>query len=490
MKRRKIVIVVLAILAGALVLVIGASNVFLKTGLLRSLINKGPESTWVDYRSASSFWPGRARVKGFRLRDRDTGAEWIFELEDGRLTYSVMALLRRRLHVTSLRGRGLTFRARNRLSKDAATTERAVGLPPIAGFPDPPLRSPADIPKKPRTGKEFTIHVEDLSVDPVREIWVDTWRFEGEAKIAGGFLLEPKLRAEVFPSALEVRGGALRAGSEPAASEIRGALKALVHPWQTRESPGSKMLRFLTGEANLKGTLGSATLVNQLIGDLPGTRIEKAAGDARVEAALDKGIARGKIALSVPDAVVRALDVRLRGKLDVEARIARLDIEKGGVEVSGGHANLTEATVTDEGKAHPWWARVALQEARSQADSPAVLVSRLTVRAQDARPLMLLLNAKLPDWARDFLAMEGLQATAQVRFGKSLLEIRRLDAAGGKARIQGDYRVRSKAKRGTFLIERGLLAIGVGIENEKTELRILGPRKWFEERTGREPAED
>lgn len=489
MKRRKIVIAAFAILAGALVLVIGASNVFLKTGLLRSLINNGPESTWVDYRSASSFWPGRVRVKGFLLRDRDDSAEWIFELEDGRLTYSVMALLRRRFHVTKLRGRGLTFRARNRLTKDAATPERTAGLPPIAGLPDPPLLSPVG-PDTPRTGKEFTIHIEDISVDPVREIWVDTWRYEGEAKVTGGFLLEPNLRAEVFSSALQVRGGALRAGSEPAVSEIRGALGALIHPWLTRDFPGSKMVPFITGEADLKGHLESATLVNQLIGELPGTRIEKAAGDARVEAALDKGMARGKIALSAPDAVVQALDMRLRGKLDVEARIARLDIEKGGAELSGGHANLTEATLTDEGKAHPWWAHVKLQEAKSQGASPAVLVSHLTARARDARPLMPLLNTKLPDWAQDFLAMEGLQATAQVRFGKSLIEIRRLNAAGGKVRIQGDYRVRGKAKRGTFLIDRGLLTVGVGVENEKTELRILAPRKWFEERTGREPAED
>jgi hypothetical protein len=488
-KYRRIILVALAVLAGLLLLFIAAANVILSTGLLRSAVDNGPDRTWISYRSARSLWPGRARVTNFKIRDRDQSAEWIFELDEARVTYSVIGLLRKRFHVTEVRGRGLTFRARNRLAKDAATPERLALLPPIFGFPDPPLLKSGEA-KPPRTGKEWTIHVEKISVDPVREIWVDSWRYNGEGKATGGFLLQPKLRAEVFPSALELRGGALRSGKDEVAGEIRGALGCVVHPWQTREYPGSKMLRFIKGEGSVKGEIRSASLVNRLIGDLPGTRLEKARGNATVKAALDRGIASGEVGLVAPDAVLRALDVRLRGKLDLAVRIARLDIGKGGVQLSGGHVKLTGATITEEGKTHPWWAYVNVQEGKSQPDSPALLKSRLTVRAKDARPLLLLLNAKLPEWARNLLTMEGLTASANVRFGKSSIEIRRLDASGGKARIQGDYRAKGAAKRGTFLIDAGALAVGVGVDGGKTELRILGPKKWFEERTGREPAED
>lgn len=489
MRNRKIVLVALAVLAGVLLLYIAAANVFLSTDLLRSAVNNGPDHTWIGYRSARSLWPGRARVTDFKIRDRDQNAEWIFELDEARVTYSLIGLLRKRFHVTGVRGRGLTFRARNRLAKEAATPERLALLPPIFGFPDPPLLKPGEE-KRPPTGKEWTIHVEKIAVDPMREIWVDSWRYDGDGKVTGGFLLQPKLRAEVFPSTLELRGGALRSGKEEVAAQIRGALGCVVHPWQTREYPGSKMLRFIKGEGSVKGELRSAKLVNGVIGDLPGTRLEKVRGNATVKAALDGGIGSGEIGLAAPDVVLRALDVRLRGKLDLAVRIARLDIGKGGVQLSGGHVKLTEATVTEEGKTHPWWTYVDVQEAKSQPDSPAVLKSRLTVKAKDARPLLLLLNAKLPEWARNLLTMEGLTASANVRFGKSSIEIRRLDASGGKVRIQGDYRAKGADKRGTFLIDAGALAVGVGVDGGKTELQILGPKKWFEERTGREPAED
>lgn len=489
MKSRKIILIALAVLAGLLLLFIAAANLFLSTELLRSAVNKGPDNTWIGYRSARSLWPGRARVTDFKIRDRDLKAEWIFELEEARITYSVVGLLRKRFHVTGVRGKGLTFRARNRLTKEAATPEHLALLPPIFGFPDPPLLKPGEA-KPPRTGKEWTIHLEKIAVDPVREIWVDSWRYNGDGKVTGGFLLQPKLRAEVFPSALELRGGAHRSGKEEVAAEIRGALGCVVHPWQTRQFPGSKMLRFIQGEARVKGEIRSANFVNRLIGDLPGTRLEKVRGNVTVKAALDGGIGSGEIGLVAPDVALRALDVRLRGKLDLETRIARLDIEKGGVQLSGGHVKLTEATVTEEGKTHPWWGHVNVQEGKSQPGSPAVLKSRLTVRAKDARPLLLLLNAKLPEWARELLTMEGLTASANVRFGRSSIEIRRLDASGGKVRIQGDYRAKGAAKRGTFLIDAGALAVGVGVDGGKTELRILGPKKWFEERTGREPAED
>ena len=98
---------------------------------------------------------------------------------------------------------------------------------------------------------------------------------------------------------------------------------------------------------------------------------------------------------------------------------------------------------------------------------------------------------KIPGWARKLLDLEEvLTARGSVRIGKGLVEIRRMTARTGKIRVYGDYRAKRSSKYGTFLIDSGLLSVGVGIDPEKTELDVLGPRKWFRKHAGWEPAKD
>jgi Xaa-Pro aminopeptidase len=82
---------------------------------------------------------------------------------------------------------------------------------------------------------------------------------------------------------------------------------------------------------------------------------------------------------------------------------------------------------------------------------------------------------------------EELVARAAVRVGKSLAELHRLAARAGKARIYGEYVARGSSKTGTFLVDAGLLSVGVGLSGREKKVRIFGPRKWFRERTGWEP---
>ena len=121
----------------------------------------------------------------------------------------------------------------------------------------------------------------------------------------------------------------------------------------------------------------------------------------------------------------------------------------------------------------------------------ALFTTTASARARDSRPLFRIVGVKLPKWVGRLLDLDdGLSARASVRIGRALVEIRRMTARTGKLGIDGDYLARGRAKKGTFLIDSGLLSVGVGIEGGKTELDVLGPRKWFRERAGWEPAKD
>ena len=314
-KRTRRLLIGLAIALVVLYLVyVGVAYSFLSTDRLRSLVNKDPDRTSIEYQSATSFWPGRARVRNFRIRDRDLEAEWMFELEDARISFSTLGLLRRRLHVTSLSGSGSTFRARNRLTpREAGNAEILARIPPIPGFPDPPRLDPTER-KPPLTGKEWSIRVDDLDVKAMRELWVNAYRYVGDGRLTGAFRLEPKIAAEIVRAELTTEGGRLRTGEQSLAEDVKAKIQGKVEPWDPREHPGKRMLRFVTGNAEATARLGSMDLINELLGDLAGTKFERGGGILAVRGRVEKGVASGSVDLDAPRLALRIVDVAFRGK--------------------------------------------------------------------------------------------------------------------------------------------------------------------------------
>ncbi|MDQ5856662.1 MAG: hypothetical protein M3542_00065 [Acidobacteriota bacterium] len=489
-RARRAVIVLAAAVLVAYLGYVGTAWYFLSTGRLKALVNKTPDRTSIEYRSASSVWPGRARVKNFRIRDRDLKAEWTFELEDARISFSVLGLVRRRLHVTSLSGSGATFRARNRLTpREAADPERLAPLPPIPGFPDPPRLQPGEH-KPPKTGKEWTIRVDDIEIDPLREIWVNAYRYAGDGRLTGAFFLQPKIHAQVVGGELTTEGGTLSTGKDSLAEDVKASVRGKVDAWNPREFPGTRMLRFVSGEAQVTARLPDMDLVNQLLGDLAGTRFERGGGALAVRGTVERGVAQGSVDLDAPRLALRIVDVGFRGRLAARANFSGLDLLKGGALLTGGYLNLTDATVSGTGEgARPWWMKVSFLPGRLRPERGVLLTGAVSARARDGRPFLALVKG-LPGWLEKRFDVEGLAGRARIRLGESLVDVERLTARAGDFRIDGEYRARGASRSGTFLVDAGLISVGIGISGGKTELDVLGPRRWFRKRTGWEPAQD
>jgi hypothetical protein len=496
-ERRKSRVPRVAIALVAVVLLIAVAvlivpNHLLRSDFIRSQLNESPDSGLLDYESASSRWPGTIHVKNFRFRDRDPKAEWSVELAEADLTYSLADLLRRRFHVTRVTGRGLVFHARNRLTRAEAERPRARLLPPIAGFPDPPLLS-QPTPKPPPTGKEWTVRIENLSIDSVREVWIDDYRFTGNALLTGGFFLHPNQQAEIYPTELASETGVLRSGNQVLAEDLRAKFAARLPAWDPRQLSGSQVLRLVIGNAEATMGLPTAELVNRLIGEPAGTRLEKGSGRMTVKASVERGVASGVIEYSSRDLALSILDVEMRGRFEARMALSGVHLETlGGGRLDNGRLNLTDAVLFDpDGTSHPWWGRIDFSRGAFRPKTEALFTTTATARSRDSRPLLRIVGLKIPKWARKLLDLESvLTARGSVRIGHGLVEIRRMTARTGKVRIDGDYRAKGSAKSGTFLIDSGLLSVGVGIDGAKTELDVLGPRKWFRQRAGWEPAKD
>ena len=483
-------IALLVVLAACLIYAVylAAANILLSGGRLSSLINDGPNETWVGYASASSVWPGRARAKSVLVRDRDSKAEWALVLEDARFSFSVLDLLRRRFHVTSLRGTGLTFHARNRLTREEAADRRRVALlPPIPGFPDPPLLVPGEK-KAPPTGEEWSIRIDDIDVGPLREIWVDAYRYEGDGRLTGAFFLQPKIHALVFPSTLTTRGGTLRSGGESLAKDVAATLGCVIDAWDPMKFPGSRMLAFVTGEMEAHARLDSPELVQRALGELGGVKLQTGRGRLAVRGAVKHGVANATVDYSAPDLALRMFDVRLKGKLEGRGELSQVSLEKGGFHLNGGHVKLSDATISEgAGATRRWWTRLDFAPGDFRSANSTVLTTTVSVRALNAKPFLALIHTKLPAWTGKLFDLEGLAGHARLKLGKSLAEVRGLNAQVGDFHIDGEYQARGAARKGTFLIDTGPLSLGIGLNGATTEYRFLGARSWFRERTGREP---
>jgi len=483
---------ILSVLAGALLLAVGvlasyfiAANVLIWTRLLRALINDGPEKVSVEYSSAYSLWPGHVRVRDLRIRDRGIATEWLIVLDKGRASISLFDLLRGRFHPTRIRGKGLALRVRSRLTPEEATPLRLSFLPPIPGFPAPPLREPGERARLP-TGREWTIRLEDVAVDAVREIWVNDYHYTGDATLTGAMLLHPRRRFEVFPTSLEVRSGTLRLSEEPLAASVRARLDAVIHPYDLRGASGVTILRYLTGTGWVAGRIESLHFLNGMLNTPPTLRLEGGTGTLAAELSLDMGYGKGALDFSAQGVEAVMPDAVMTGEAEGQLRLARLDLESGLADFAGSHLEVRNVLVKrgDETPS-PWWGRLELVAGDLRTGPQRVLYAHVDLRAQNARPLYRLLNANLPPWAEWLLKMEGVTATADVALARSFVDVKSLEARGGAFHILGRYHAAKEASDGAFLIDAGPLSLGVGISGGESQLQLVGARNWFREHMAR-----
>jgi hypothetical protein len=485
----------LAVVAGSLALAFGllavyglAANLLIRTRLLRALINHGPDTISVEYGSAYSLLPGRVRVRDLRIRDRGVATEWVIALDRGRGSISLVDLLRKRFHTTRIRGSGLTVRVRSRLTPEQATPDRLAFLPPIAGFPAPKLRDPGEQAPLP-TGREWTIRLDDVAVDAVEEIWVNEYHYTGDGTLTGAMLLHPRLRFEVFPTALEVRSGTLRLSEEPLAGSLQAHLGGVIHPYDLRHAPGDAALLAMTGGGRGTGRIESIHFLNGLLNTPPSLSLEGGTGTLAAELSLDQGSGTGALDFSAQGAKAVMPDAAMTGEAEGRLRLARLDLHGGQADFTGSHLEVRKVLVK---RGHetpwPWWGILTLGAADLRTGPPRVLYAHADLRAQNAQPLYRLLNAKLPPWAEWLLKMEGVTATADVALARSFVDVKSLEAQGGAFHILGRYHAVRGKKDGAFLIDAGPLALGIGLSGGESEIVLAGARIWFRDQAARQVA--
>ena len=464
------------LLAGAFLLAHMLVTRWLLSGpRLRAWINTSPETTLIEYDEAVSTVPGTLRLKNLRIRGSDANVEWIVRLAEARAEYSILALLSRTFRVQRVSGSGLTFRLRQKLDRRDAHHLPAAELPPIEGFSDPPWRKPE--PEEPAavdSGDPWTVEVGGIGIDRFEEIWLDGYHFEGSARLRGAFRLRPGRLARVGPADVDFASGTLRVAGHPLLDAVAGGIHAAIAPWDPRVVRGGAVWRNVDARIDFHGPGGHLDFLNAFLRDSREPRFEGGQGVFSAQGAIDRGKASGRAHLASRGGRARLSGLQLTGSARVSLRIPSWDLERGPVDLSGSALQLTDVAASGAADSREWWARLDLPKARVRDG----LEADLKLECRDARPLLAALGVGLPRWTRGLLTLEGLTAEAGVMLASARTRVRGLEARGGKFHILGEYARDGGDEEGVFLLESGLLRVGVGAGG-RASVRVFAPRRWY-----------
>jgi hypothetical protein len=448
---------------------------------LRAWVNTSPEELLLDYDSASSWVPGQLHVRGLTLRGSDENVQWFFRIEDATISISLLDLLARRFHATSVQARGLVFHLREKEEAGEVSSAHAERLPKIPGFSDPPRVSGGNAPPSgPESagGRFWSVWVENLVADPVSDLWIEIYRFRGRGRITGGFFLHPHREARVGPARVQFLAGDIAlAPGQPLLSSASGSADCTIASYDPESVHGGEVWQRISGTIRLEGRLSDIRFLNHFLRRSPEPRLEGEGGKAHGELRVTGGIGTGSAAFETP-LVARYARGALAGQASGWLAIPRWDFAHDDLEISGSRLELADvATAGTPRDEREWWGRFEIAAGRLAWG----LAARVSAQCRDARPLYTALGADLPAWAQRVLKLDDVRATARIRLRRDFLDVEDLEGTGGRFRFRGRYREERSDRSGAFLLETGPLAVGVSIQGPSSRVKLIGARKWFEE---------
>lgn len=443
----------LAGLLGLAGLAVLATNVLLRTRLLRTLVNAEPDALFVDYRGAASWFPGHLSFDSLTLRSSDRNVQFEAALDGVTLRVSLADLLRRQFHPTRLRARTLRFRLRERLTREEATPARLARYPRIEGFADPPLLLTTPPPPEPAR-LPWRVTIDDVRIAKVEEIWIDAWRWNGEATVGGGFDLLPGLEARVGPARLEIAAGRLRHGIAKVGGRTRGAVWCEIPLFTTKTRPGDEVWKILSGGSDLRGDLAGFEFLSP---DSGGPSLAGGEGSLLARVRLRHGVGLARLSVMAHDLTVREGKRVFTGTAQIELHAPKVDFPRAEVSLAGTKVVLSGVAV-EGAPGRPWAATFSTPAARlflADGSFDAMLDGSLL----DARPIVAQMPHGLGRWAANLLHLEHLRATGRLAAGPGRLALTSLRVSAGNFSLEGNYHAGPGPSHGQFRATKGKLSI-------------------------------
>lgn len=307
------------LLAGTLLI---AENVFINTGL-RVLINMQPDRTRITWSRALTIVPGEVEVWDLAIRVQDARAQWLLEADHASGVIDLAALTEYRFSAHALRGEGGRFllRVRRDTPREAGGPD---ATPPIEGFENPPVLSPEVAYGPP--ARLFRIELEDLVVEHVRELWLEDYRFVGDAQVSGGVELLHDAWLEVKDLKLAVASGSVNLGEEPIASAIEGQIDLALRGVNPADYEGTGLLRAVTARVSLAAQVQDLRFLSFYLRKAPWLKLSGGEGSIELDVAIDEGrfVEGSRLGINAKALVARFRSYAVTGDGNVRVEVVPL----------------------------------------------------------------------------------------------------------------------------------------------------------------------
>jgi hypothetical protein len=457
-------------------------HLVLASGVIQRAASIKPEEAVLSWTRAWSPYPFHVYVEGLRLRVQDPILQFQLDVGAAEVDVSILPLLDKEFRATRVRATGVGFRFLARVDPAGARRSPVTAFPPIEGLAWPPLQ-PDPMPPLPsgeRLAAIWKVRLFDTEA-AVDELWFNEVRYQGPARISGGFHLAPLRELEVGPATLTLAGGALTVGERTLASQVVASVAIAIAPVDLQANPGLEFLDSLTVAARLDVTLADLGVADLYV---DGLRLRgRGQLSARVALAGGQLGALTSATLSLHQLEAGFGASHFGGDLEASAEIA----EEGRAPL--GHLALSGSAtgdVADAGQvtAHLSGGSAELVLAGTSLAEAATLrrlsVSVGEVKVVNAMPLTRRVAVIVPILAQMVLGAGPLLAsgTAYVTPEYTLVRLKHIRL--GDAMLEGAAVNGANGWTGAVAGNFGAVKVGLRLHGGKVESVIFAPPRWLD----------
>jgi hypothetical protein len=183
-------------------------------------------------------------------------------------------------------------------------------------------------------------------------------------------------------------------------------------------------------------------------------------------------------------------DTRLAGDITATLKLDHIDLEGRGVGVAGSRVALKNV-ITREGEAADagWWGEFLIRQGTLTFVEQPRFHGHLEVKGRDLRPVFALFRVadRIPDFLRATVELHDLAAEAAVAVDAQSLTVTDAELSAKDVGARAWYLRRGKAARGRAHVTIKGFDVGLGLEGEASEVKIINVRKWYDAATPAAP---
>lgn len=283
-----------------------------------------PEQIHLEYAFAYSLLPGDVHATDLHLTNQDSVLQWGIKLDRVAFHIELGELFSRRVHITHVRGSGLVFRTRLKLTPDEANLPAARALPPVEGYADPPIVDASVRPTPPEEAYHlWSAELDDVDTE-LRELWIHHYRFTGDARVRGSFAIQPLRSVAIDATGITLHDGEVSLAEHVVARALSGSFAGRVDTFEPLVATGSDLLHHLHGRVDLTAETPGAAFVSFYRPEGEVT-LEDGSGSIKIAAAIDRGeLAEGSEAsIEAAHLVIDGLDRRVILGAEIAVKVTR-----------------------------------------------------------------------------------------------------------------------------------------------------------------------